>query len=70
VLGRSYFLRQVQVCMSFSHGTGDPTLKRRYETLAIEFAQNISDERDLDPSAATLGDINPKPNSGDTSPYK
>ena len=58
---RSYFARQVQVCMSFARETDDPAVKRRYEALAVEFAQNIGGERDLDMTAAPLASIDPEP---------
>ncbi len=56
--------------MSLARGTDDPALKRRYEDLAVEFAQSISDDRDLDMSAAPVSGIDPKPDSGDASPHK
>lgn len=69
MLVSSYFARQVQVCMSLARLTDDPALKRRYEELAVEFAQNIGDERDLDITSPPLASIL-KPDSGDTSPHK
>lgn len=70
LLGQSYLLRQVQVCMSLARGTDDPALKRQYEDLAVGFAQSIGSERDVDMSVTPLGGINPKPDSGDTSPHR
>jgi hypothetical protein len=70
VFERSYFARQVQVCVSLARATDDPALKLRYEALAVEFAQNIGSEVDLDMNAAPLASIDPKPGSGDTGPYK
>jgi hypothetical protein len=61
VFERSYFARQVQVCMSLARETDDPAVKRRYEALAVEFAQNIGGERDLDMTAAPLASIDPEP---------
>jgi hypothetical protein len=55
--------------MSLARLTDDPALKRRYEELAVEFAQNIGDERDLDITSPPLASIL-KPDSGDTSPHK
>jgi hypothetical protein len=40
-----------------------------YEDLAVEFAQNIGGERDLDITAAPLASIL-KADSGDTGPHK
>jgi hypothetical protein len=51
--------------MSLARGTEDPALKRRYENLAVEFAQSIGGERDFGMSATSLGGIHPKSN-GDT----
>jgi hypothetical protein len=45
-------------------------LKQRYEKLALEFAQNAGDERDLDITAPPLTAINPKSDSGNTNPHK
>ena len=56
--------------MSLARGTDDPALKRQYEDLAVGFAQSIGGERDVDMSARLLGGINPKPDSGDTSPHR
>jgi hypothetical protein len=56
--------------MSLARVNDDPALKRRYEALAVEFAQNIGGERDLDIAVAPLAGIEPKPDSGDSSPYK
>lgn len=67
VLGRSYFARQVQVCVSLARLTDDPALKRGYEDLAVEFAQNIGGDRDLDMTTAPPASIL-KAESGDTSP--
>ena len=38
----------------------DPAVRRRYEALAVEFAQNIGGERDLDMTAAPLASIDPE----------
>jgi hypothetical protein len=55
--------------MSLARLTDDPALKRSYEDLAVEFAQNIGGERDLDITAAPLASIL-KADSGDTGPHK
>jgi hypothetical protein len=68
VFERSYFARQVQVCTSLARVTDDPALKRRYEALAVEFAQNIGRELDRDMNPAPQAFIDPKPGSGDTDP--
>jgi hypothetical protein len=68
VFERSYFARQVQVCTSLARVTDDPALKRRYEALAVEFAQNIGRELDRDMNPAPQAIIDPKPGSGDTDP--
>jgi hypothetical protein len=47
--------------MSLARETDDPAVKRRYEALAVEFAQNIGGERDLDMTAAPLASIDPEP---------
>jgi hypothetical protein len=65
VFERSYFAHQVQVCTSLARVTDDPTLKRRYEALAVAFAQNIGSELDRDMDAAPQASIDPKPGSGD-----
>jgi len=49
--------------MSLARVSDDPVLKQHYEELALEFAQNAGDERDLD-----IAD--PKPDSGNTNPHK
>jgi len=67
VLGRSYFARQVEVCMSLARLTYDPALRGRYEHLAVEFARCIGGKGDLDMTAAPLTRI-PGPDSDDTSP--
>ena len=61
---RSYFARQVQVCMLLARETDDPAVKRRYEALAVEFAQNIGGERDLDMTASPVSTPSP------SAPYK
>jgi hypothetical protein len=66
---RSYFWHQAQVCMSLARATDDPVLKKRYEDLALEFAQNAGDERDLDITVPPLAGIKPKPGSGNASPH-
>jgi hypothetical protein len=40
--------------MSLARASGDPVHKRRYEDLALEFAQNAVGERDLDIAAPPL----------------
>ena len=45
---RSYLWHQAQVCMSLARATDDPVLKKRYEDLAVDFAQNAERERDFD----------------------
>jgi hypothetical protein len=70
VLQRSYFWHQAQVCMSLARATDDPVLKQRCEDLALEFAQNAGDKRDLDLSAPPLAAIKSKPDSGNSAPHK
>jgi hypothetical protein len=67
VLTQSFFWHQARVCMSLARGTDDPSLKQRYENLALEFAQDAGGERDLDITAAPLAPVEPKPDSGNTS---
>ena len=54
--------------MSLARVRDDPVLKQHYEELALEFAQNAGEERDLDITAPPLAD--PKPDSGNTNPHK
>jgi hypothetical protein len=68
VFERSYFAHQVQVCTSLARVTDDPALKRRYEVMAVEFAQNIGGELDHEMSAGPPASIDPKPGSGDIGP--
>jgi hypothetical protein len=71
VLSRSYLWRQAQVCMSLARASGDPLQRRRYEDLALEFAQSAVGERDLDIAAsAAFSTPKRKSNSGSTSPQK
>jgi hypothetical protein len=67
---RSYFWHQAQVCISLACATDEPVLKQRYEALALEFAQNVGDERDLDISVPPLAGIKPMPGSGNASPHE
>jgi hypothetical protein len=48
VLGRSYFWRQAQVCMSLARATDDPVHKQHYQDLALEFFLKANNERGLD----------------------
>jgi hypothetical protein len=50
--------------MSLARVSDNPVLKQRYEELALEFAQNACDRRDLDITAHPLAAVKPKPNSG------
>jgi len=61
---RSDLWRQAQVCMSLARATADPVLKQRYEVLALEFAEKLGGEQDLD---ITVPSLAPKPDSNDTS---
>jgi len=56
--------RQARVCMSLARATADPVLKQRYEVLALEFAEKLGGEQDLD---ITVPSLAPKPDSNDTS---
>jgi hypothetical protein len=56
--------------MSLARATDDPVLKHRYQDLALEFAQNAGDERDLDITVSPLAIPKPKPGSGSTSPHE
>ena len=56
--------------MSLARVSEDPALKQRYEELALEFAQNAGDGRDLDTTAHPLAAVKPKPDSGNTKPQK
>jgi hypothetical protein len=56
--------------MSLARATDDPVLKHRYQELALAFAQNAGDERDLDITVAPLAALKPKPGSGSTSPHE
>ncbi len=47
---RTYYMNQVQTCLSLARLTGDPNLKRRYEELAIEFAERV--DGDIPPELA------------------
>ena len=67
VLRRSYFWRQAQVCMSLARATDDLTLRQHYEDLALEFAQKLGRERDLDISDSSLDAV--KPGGGNTSQH-
>jgi hypothetical protein len=50
--------------MSLAQATDDPVLKQHYEALALEFAQKLGGERDLD---ITVPCLTPKPDSNETS---
>jgi hypothetical protein len=45
-------------------------LKQRYQELALEFAQNAGDERDLDINGPPLASNKPKPAGSNVSPNK
>ncbi len=49
--------------MSLARATADPVLKQRYEVLALEFAEKLGGEQDLD---ITVPSLAPKPDSNDT----
>jgi hypothetical protein len=53
---RSYSWHRAQVCLSLARVTHDPELKQRYEDLALDFAQNVVDDRDPDVAAPPLAD--------------
>jgi hypothetical protein len=68
---RSYYWHQSQVCMALGRGTSDPVLKRRYEDLALEFAQNAGSERDLDITIPPLSFLKYRnPDSGNNTPHR
>lgn len=69
MLGRSYFWRQAQVCMSLARATDDPVHKQRYQDLALELVLRANDERGLE-TGPPLAANQPKPHSGDTRPHK
>ena len=56
--------------MSLARVSDDPVLKQHYEELALEFAQNASDGRDLDITAYPLAAVKPKPDSGNTNRHR
>jgi hypothetical protein len=49
--------------MSLARAASDPVLKQRYEVLALEFAEKLGGEEDLDTTVPSLA---PKPDSNDT----
>jgi len=50
----SYNWHQAQVCMSLARATDDPSLKRRFETLALNFLEkDDTDLRGLSEAAVT-----------------
>jgi hypothetical protein len=55
---------------SLARISGDPVLKQRYQELALEFAQNAGDERDLDINGPPLASNKPKPAGSNVSPNK
>ncbi len=54
--------------MSLARATDDLALKHRYQDLALEFAQNAGDERDLDITVPPLAALKPKPGNGNVGP--
>jgi hypothetical protein len=70
VLGRSYFWRQAQVCISLAQATDDPVHKQRYQDLALELVLKANDERGLDTTGPPLAANQPKPDGGNASPNK
>lgn len=42
MVSRAYYLHQAQTCMSLAQVCSDPQLKRRYEDLAVEFAEKVN----------------------------
>jgi hypothetical protein len=50
--------------MSLARVSDNPVLKQHYEELALEFAQNACNGRDLDITAHPLPAVKPKPDSG------
>jgi hypothetical protein len=67
---RSYFWHQAQVCMALARGTNDLVLKRRYEDLALDFAQNAGSERDLDITIPPLSFLKWNSDSGNNTPHR
>ena len=62
VLGRSYFWRQAQVCMSLARASDDPVHKQTYQDLALEFVLKANNGLDItDPPPAAN---KPKPAGG------
>ena len=70
VLGRSYFWRQAQVCMSLARATDDPMHKQRYQDLALELILKANDERGLNTIGPPLAANKPKPDGGNASSIK
>ena len=64
---RSYYLHQAQVCMSLARGTDNPSLKRRYEDLVIEFMnrgwREPDSEDDAESDLALHARAKPKPDA-------
>lgn len=56
--------------MSLARATDDPALKQHYQDLALKFAQNAGEERDLHITASPLAAVKPKPDSGNTGHHK
>lgn len=70
VTKRSYFWRQVQVCMSLARVCNDPVLKERYEDLALDFTQNAGRDHDLDDANSRLFGVKiSDPGGGDPPPH-
>ena len=56
--------------MALARGANDPVLKQRYEDLALELAQNVGSERDLDITVPPLSILKYRnSDSGDISPH-
>ena len=62
--------RQAQICIALARASDDPALKQHYEELALEFVRSAGKQRSLDPTAAPLAAINPKPDRGNTNPHR
>ena len=48
MLSRSYCLHQARICLSLARLTDDANVRHRLEELAINFAERIGGEDDLD----------------------
>ncbi len=50
MLSQAFYLRQAEICLALARNTLQPALRRRFEDLAIEFAEELEPDNRPTPS--------------------